>query len=120
MSRTISPAAWLFAAACLLATAGLVAPDVSAADRYSRGVQERVKPVPAPRVQPTPRLAPDLRTPRGSGTGASSDFYSRMGSSSACRSRCGSSCQTIACSGLNTSQCLSIRQQCRLSCNSRC
>ena len=99
----------------------LAVPVATAADPVIRGVNPKARGVAPPkRIQPAPRLAPAPRVKPNRGIDSRSEFYRQSTSSSLCRSRCGSSCQTISCSGLNTSQCLSIRQQCRMSCTSRC
>jgi hypothetical protein len=115
---------------CVVALAFLLAmPAVVGAagiDRANPGANAiqapRVMPAPrlspAPRVTPTPRLAPNnVPSPRfGPGPGiVRPNTYGPN-----CRSSCGSRCQMISCSGLNTSQCLSVRQRCRMSCSSRC
>jgi hypothetical protein len=113
----------VLAIALLIATAAAwTASSAHAADPYARGVQSRIAPraVPAPRIQPTPRLSGSPRDLRNPGLGTSRELQRNLSETSTCRSRCGSSCQTIACSGLNTSQCLSIRQNCRMTCSSRC
>jgi hypothetical protein len=100
----------LGALAVLLAMAGPVAGPIavaSAADSLVGGDRPDIR---------TPRIAPSPGVQRPD-TGAGS---SAIGATSNCRSRCGSACQTMSCSGLNTSQCLSIRQNCRMNCSSRC
>jgi hypothetical protein len=97
----------LFAAALLLvaaAVAGAV-PAAFAADSLVGGDRPDIR---QPRVAPSPGVQ---RPATGAGSSAAA---------SNCRSRCGSACQTMSCSGLNTSQCLSIRQNCRMNCSSRC
>jgi hypothetical protein len=95
-------------------------PAAHAADPYSRGVQARTpRAVPAPRVQPAPRISTTPRDLRNPGI-TNRELQRDLSATSNCRSRCGSSCQTMSCSGLNTSQCLSIRQNCRMGCTSRC
>lgn len=102
------------------------APDALALDPYSRGVQSRAAPAPLPRMQPAPPkvfttkppLNPSKKSP--SLNNLSTDFNRRAAESANCRSRCGTSCQTMSCSGLDTSTCLRIRQQCRMSCSTSC
>ena len=74
-----------------------------------------VRPVPPARVMPKPRLAPNPSTAPGGDTGVI-----RRGTSSNCLARCGSQCQLVSCSGMNVSQCASVRQQCQSNCRSRC
>jgi hypothetical protein len=99
-----------FAAACLLLVAAAVAgavPAAFAADSLVGGDRPDIR---QPRVAPSPGVQ---RPATGAGSSAAA-------AASNCRSRCGSACQTMSCSGLNTSQCLSIRQNCRMNCSSRC
>lgn len=67
-----------------------------------------------PRVSPTPRLAPAPGTAVGSGINrpANQDWN--------CRASCGSQCQLVSCSGRSVTECTVARQQCRVSCTSRC
>ena len=37
-----------------------------------------------------------------------------------CQSLCGSSCASASCSGLDVAQCIRVRQDCRVTCTSRC
>lgn len=71
-------------------------------------VVPRPQPIPVPKVAPAPRFGPGPAVVRPGVTGPT------------CRSSCASRCQMISCSGLNVSQCASVRQQCRVSCTSRC
>jgi hypothetical protein len=102
-----------------VSTAVIVAPEMSfAADRLSPRVTPTPRATPAPvmkpqRVQPMPNTATNPGLNRN-------DMYNNAAQRSNCQSRCGSSCQTMGCSGLNTSQCLSMQQQCRMNCRSRC
>jgi len=99
----------LCAAALLLFMAGAAAgafPPAFAADSLVGGDRPDIR---QPRVAPSPGVQ---RPATGAGSNAAA--------ASNCRSRCGSACQTMSCSGLNTSQCLSIRQNCRMNCSSRC
>jgi len=99
----------LFAAASLLLMAAAVAgsfPVAFAADSLVGGDRPDIR---QPRVAPSPGVQ---RPATGAGSNAAA--------AANCRSRCGSACQTMSCSGLNTSQCLSIRQNCRMNCSSRC
>lgn len=75
-----------------------------------------VRPVPPARVMPKPRLAPN---PSSTVPGANTGVL-RRGAGSNCQARCGSQCQLVSCSGMNVSQCASVRQQCRSNCRSRC
>jgi hypothetical protein len=105
-----------------VSTAAFVAPEVSfAADRLSPRAAPAPRATPAPimqprRVQPLPNTATNPGLNRELRNSIQNDAARR----SNCQSRCGSSCQTIACSGLNTSQCVSMQQQCRMNCRSRC
>jgi hypothetical protein len=108
----------LAAIVCLVAMAAVLAAPVASAANNSLVARERAGAVPAQRVLPQPRLEVAPRTPGSLNSGSGINAYQQ--NSSACRSRCGSSCQTMSCSGMNTSTCLSIRQQCRMNCSSRC
>jgi len=99
----------LLAVACVLAIAAPLpgsAPDAVAADSLVGGDRPDIR---------TPRIAPSPNVQRPA-TGAGSN----AAAASNCRSRCGSACQTMSCSGLVGSQCTSIRQNCRMNCASRC
>lgn len=80
---------------------------------------------PAPRALPPQRMTPrpPLAAPRiapnpALGLGRSVNRPTFRGPN--CRASCGSRCQMVACGDLNVSQCASVRQRCRMACNSRC
>jgi hypothetical protein len=70
----------------------------------------------SPNAGASPRMTPGPGPATSSGPGVYLPAYGGPN----CRFTCGSQCQSVSCSGLNTSQCLSIRQRCRMGCRSRC
>lgn len=112
--------AWLACGPAFALTLALVATAAIAASPYKRppaiggptpGIARPgpayKMPKPPPMTMPRPMPSPSITTPRA--------VYGPD-----CRSTCAMQCQRIACGGLNVSQCLSVRQRCRLSCNSSC
>jgi hypothetical protein len=84
----------------------------------AEAAQPKFQAVPAPRVAPKP--APSLRASPTPRIAPNSGAYRPGVPDASCSSSCGSRCQLIGCGGLNVSQCMSIRQNCRLACRSRC
>lgn len=106
-------------AVLLVMTAAVTAAGVDRTPGVS-AVPPRI--APAPRRPPTPTITPRRVTPTVPsarfGPGPAIVRPNVYGPN--CRSNCGARCQMVSCADLNTSQCLSVRQRCRLSCNSRC
>jgi len=113
-----------------LVLAGVQAVPSDAAPRRDRGSAQTIKPLPRAVAKPLPR-APQVRVaPKQRLSPNALDPYRRLQTNPSftrpnvygpnCRSSCGSRCQLVSCSGLDTSQCLSVRQRCRMGCSSRC
>jgi len=114
-----------------LAALTIAGPSEAAPPKRDRGgLAPRVnRPLP-PAIKPLPLYPPTRVVPKGGPlVPYTSPTYRRLPGSPYtrpgiagpnCRSGCGSRCQLVSCSGLNTSQCLSVRQRCRMSCRSRC
>jgi hypothetical protein len=109
---------YLATVVCLVAMAAVLAAPVASAANNALSARQRAGAVPAQRVLPQPRLEVTPRSPGSLNSNSGINAYQQ--NSSACRSRCGSSCQTMSCSGMNGATCNSIRQQCRMNCSSRC
>ena len=120
MRRLLRP----LAAACLLAlAAALAAPVADAADPSDPivpGIRPSFRPIPTPRITPRPPPATIVRPSPGAKVGPSPGMIRPTIPGPDCRARCGAQCQMISCAGLNASQCTSVRQQCRVTCASRC
>ena len=114
----------LLAAMCLaLMVTTLGTPQVFAID--PPGVQPirpapRPTPTPTPRVTPRSLVAPVPKVAPGPRFGLTPGLVRPRVYGPNCIGSCGSRCQMVSCSGLNVSQCASVRQQCRISCRTRC
>lgn len=106
---------------CLFAmSVTLAAPVADAADPIVPGIRPAPRALPPLKIppRPAPGVIPKRIPPGGIGLGPGIVRPTFRGAN--CRASCGSQCQMVTCSGLNVSQCASIRQQCRMACISRC
>jgi hypothetical protein len=113
---------WLAAiVALVVASLQLGAPPAFAYDPPGvAGVRPAPRAVPAPRITPRPRAEFPSRVSPGPKIGANPALGRPAVRGANCSSSCGSQCQMISCSGLSATQCTRARQQCRVSCRTRC
>ncbi|WP_333793919.1 hypothetical protein [Hyphomicrobium sp.] len=111
-----------FALAVTAAALTFAGPVAHAVEPVVPNIRAAPRGVAPPRIppRPAPGVIPKRIPPGGIGTGPAMVRPSPGARGDLCRSSCASRCQMVSCSGLSVSKCASVRQQCRVSCQTSC